>query len=304
MWSAGEYPLIAERFEPVAEDLLDEVGEVADLRLLDVAAGTGNVALAAARRGARVMATDLTPRMVELGQARGTAMGIEVEWRVADAAALPVADGSVDVVTSCFGLLFVPDPEAVVAELGRVLGHGGRLGMVNWEPDRTSLRLSSRCVVVSRSRHPALIPVTGGGPRSSSDGCGQRSSRPPAHGGRFTGISRPRSGRPTTSCQRPPCTPPRWQRCPLKSTLRYAPRWRPYSPSSRPGERCRCRLPIYWLPRSASAPDPRRRWLLGGRLCLGGHSPRPTEHRVSRATRVGPEASSRRSSGPIAICQR
>ncbi|PZS23693.1 MAG: hypothetical protein DLM54_00825 [Acidimicrobiales bacterium] len=141
LWSSGDYPLIAERFEPVADDLLDAAGAIAGRRLLDVAAGTGNVALAAARRGARVLATDLTPRMVELGRARATALGIEIEWKEADAASLPVPDGSVDVVTSCFGLMFVTDPVAVIDELGRVLHPGGRLTMVNWEPGRASQRL-------------------------------------------------------------------------------------------------------------------------------------------------------------------
>jgi len=141
VWSAGDYPRVAGRFEPVAEELLDALGAIADARLLDVAAGTGNVAFAAARRGAKVLATDLTPRMVELGRARGAAEGIEVEWREADAVALPVADGSVDVVTSCFGLMFVPSPQDAINELGRVLRPGGRLGMVNWEPDRASQKL-------------------------------------------------------------------------------------------------------------------------------------------------------------------
>lgn len=141
LWSSGDYPLIAERFEPVAEDLLDAVGEIAGRRLLDVAAGTGNVALAAARRGATVVATDLTPRMVELGRARSTALGIEVEWKEADAAVLPVPDASVDVVTSCFGLMFVADPVAAIEELGRVLRPGGQLAMVNWEPGRASQRI-------------------------------------------------------------------------------------------------------------------------------------------------------------------
>ncbi len=141
VWSAGDYPQIAERFEPVAEELLDAVGEIAEFRLLDVAAGTGNVALAAAGRGASVLATDLTPRMVELGRARGAAGGLEVEWCEADASALPLADHSVDVITSCFGLMFVPDPPAAISELCRVLRPGGRLGIANWEPNRVSQKL-------------------------------------------------------------------------------------------------------------------------------------------------------------------
>jgi SAM-dependent methyltransferase len=100
-----------------------------------VAAGTGNVALAAARLGVIVTATDITPRMLELGRARCAAAGVDIDWRPADAATLPFDDGAFDVVASCLGVIFAPDPEVVIGQLARVLRPGGRLGLVTWGLD-------------------------------------------------------------------------------------------------------------------------------------------------------------------------
>lgn len=119
-WSGGDYRSTAAVLQPAAEVVLDLVGPVAGLRVLDVAAGTGNVAAAATRRGASVTATDLSPRMVELGRARTADAGLAVEWMQADACDLPFDDASFDVVTSTFGLMFAtPRPAAV--EAARVL---------------------------------------------------------------------------------------------------------------------------------------------------------------------------------------
>ena len=138
MWSKGDYPRVAERLVPIAEDLVDAVQPVKGLRLLDVAAGTGNVALAAARRGAVVTATDITARMIELGQARMAKAGFDIPWYPADAVALPFEDGGFDVAVSCLGVMFVSDSPAAVGELARVLRPGGRLGLASWCPDRDS----------------------------------------------------------------------------------------------------------------------------------------------------------------------
>ncbi len=137
LWSSGDYPQIAARFEPIAADLLAALGaELAGRRLLDLAAGTGNVALAAATRGAIVTATDITPRMVQLGRARTAAAGLEVTWALADVGALPLRAASFDVITSCFGVMFAADPTAAVAEMARVLRPGGRIALISWCADR------------------------------------------------------------------------------------------------------------------------------------------------------------------------
>jgi SAM-dependent methyltransferase len=132
LWARGDYREVAVLFIPAAEALVEALGIQAGQRVCDVAAGTGNVALAAARRGAAVTASDLTPRMLELGRARAEVEGVHVEWIEADAEDLPFADASFDVVTSAFGAMFAPRPEVVAAEVARVLRPRGVLGMANW----------------------------------------------------------------------------------------------------------------------------------------------------------------------------
>jgi ubiquinone/menaquinone biosynthesis C-methylase UbiE len=136
MWAAGDY----DRF---ARDMVWEVGEVladacgigAGQRVLDVAAGTGNTALRAAERGARVVASDLTPESLARGRESARAAGLELEWVEADAQALPFADGEFDVVTSSFGAMWAPDHQAVADELVRVCRPGGTIGMANFTPE-------------------------------------------------------------------------------------------------------------------------------------------------------------------------
>lgn len=132
MWSLGDYRAMAERLAPAAESLADFCQIRPGLRVLDVAAGTGNFAIAAARRGARVVATDLTPQMIDWGKARSGAEDVDIEWREADAEDLPLPDGSFDVVGSTFGAMFAPRPEVVASELFRVAKSGGLVGMANW----------------------------------------------------------------------------------------------------------------------------------------------------------------------------
>nr|WP_276612047.1 class I SAM-dependent methyltransferase [Kineococcus vitellinus] len=105
------------------------------LSLLDVAAGSGNVAIPAAQAGARVVAADLTPELLEVGRADAERLGLEVEWREADAEAMPFADGAFDVVVSCVGVMFAPHHERAAAELLRVCRPGGRIALVAWTPE-------------------------------------------------------------------------------------------------------------------------------------------------------------------------
>jgi SAM-dependent methyltransferase len=134
IWSLGDYRPLAMLLEPAAHELVDACGIATGQDVLDVAAGNGNCALAAARRGARVVACDLTPALVQLGRARTQAAGLNIQWAEADAEELPFADGRFDCVTSVFGAMFAPRPDVTAAELFRVLRSGGIVGMANWTP--------------------------------------------------------------------------------------------------------------------------------------------------------------------------
>jgi SAM-dependent methyltransferase len=134
-WALGDYPEVAKRFMPAAEALVAACDIGAGDRVLDVAAGDGNVAVAAARTGARVTATDFAPSLLAAGQARTEAQGLDIRWEEADAEALPFRDGTFDAVTSAFGLMFAPRPEVAVAEAFRVVAPGGVVGLTAWTPD-------------------------------------------------------------------------------------------------------------------------------------------------------------------------
>ncbi len=140
MWALGDYHRFAKatvwQLGPV---LVEACGISAAHRVLDVAAGTGNVAIRAARRGATVVASDLTPANFEAGRRAAAADGVELEWREADAEALPFKNGEFDVVTSCCGAMFAPDHRGVANELLRVCRPGGTIGMINFTPRGTAL---------------------------------------------------------------------------------------------------------------------------------------------------------------------
>ncbi|WP_116450689.1 class I SAM-dependent methyltransferase [Blastococcus litoris] len=136
MWASGDYPrLAAELLPELGEVLVRACGIRRGDRVLDVAAGTGNVAVTAARTGASVVASDLTPELFEAGRARAAAEGVEVEWREADAEALPFADGEFDVVVSAIGIMFAPHHQQAADELVRVCRPGGRIGIISWTPE-------------------------------------------------------------------------------------------------------------------------------------------------------------------------
>lgn len=159
MWSLGDYREIARQAEPVAVALVEACGVGPGMEVLDVAAGTGNVAVAAARRGARVVASDLTPRMVEWGRERSAAAGLDIEWVEADAEDLPFDDGRFDVVASTFGAMFAPRPQVAAVELFRVARSGGVVGLANW----ISQGFLGRQIAIS-SRYAPVPPGPGGPP--------------------------------------------------------------------------------------------------------------------------------------------
>ena len=134
-WASGDFAIVGTTLQIVGESLAEAVDVCADERVLDVAAGNGNATLAAARRFARVTSTDYVPHLLESGAERARAEGLNVEFQVADAEALPFADGSFDVALSTFGAMFTPDHGKAAHELLRVVRSGGRIGMANWTPE-------------------------------------------------------------------------------------------------------------------------------------------------------------------------
>jgi ubiquinone/menaquinone biosynthesis C-methylase UbiE len=136
MWAAGDYHRFAtETVWGLGPRLVEACGIGAGQRVLDVACGTGNVAIRAAATGADVVASDLTPEHFEAGRAEARASGVRLEWVEADAENLPFADGQFDVVTSSIGAIFAPDHQRVADELLRVCRPGGTIGMVNFTPE-------------------------------------------------------------------------------------------------------------------------------------------------------------------------
>jgi SAM-dependent methyltransferase len=135
MWATGDFHRIGNGQVIVGERLALALQVHAGERVLDVAGGAGNAALAAARRWADVTCTDYVPDLLEHARARAAAEQLPLRVEVADAQDLPYPDGSFDVVVSTYGAMFAPDQERTASELLRVLRPGGRLGLANWTPD-------------------------------------------------------------------------------------------------------------------------------------------------------------------------
>ena len=137
MWGLGDYHRYSNELDihQLGRDLVDACGIGAGQRVLDVGAGTGNVALRAAEAGADVVASDIAVENMKAGEREASERGVELEWIEGDAQALPFGDGEFDVVTSSAGAMFAPDQRAVADELLRVCRPGGTIGMANFTPD-------------------------------------------------------------------------------------------------------------------------------------------------------------------------
>ena len=134
-WSSGDYAVVGTTLQIVGEELCEALDIRAGQKVLDVAAGNGNASLAAARRWCDVIATDYVPALLEKAGERAAAERLQIEFREADAEALPFKDRSFDVVVSTFGVMFTPDHEKAATELMRVCKLGGKIGLANWTPD-------------------------------------------------------------------------------------------------------------------------------------------------------------------------
>ncbi len=136
IWSKGDFAMVANLVYFPSEHLIEALEIVPDERVLDVASGSGNAAIAAARRSwGNVVSSDYVPALLERGRERAAAERLEIEFVEADAQNLPFEDASFDVVTSVYGAMFAPDQQQTAAELLRVVKPGGRIGMGNWCPD-------------------------------------------------------------------------------------------------------------------------------------------------------------------------
>jgi ubiquinone/menaquinone biosynthesis C-methylase UbiE len=136
MWASGDYPAVAAEVIPdLGAILVEACGVGPHDRVLDVAAGSGNAAIPAALAGASVVACDLTPELFDAGRGIAARHGVDVDWREADAEALPFADGEFDVVLSCVGVMFAPHHQAAADELARVCRPSGTIGLLSWTPE-------------------------------------------------------------------------------------------------------------------------------------------------------------------------
>ena len=135
MWAMGNYPsVVTDVVAPLGPILVDAAGIQPGDVVLDVAAGSGNAAIPAARAGARVIASDLTPELLETGQKLAAEAGVQLTWETADAEALPYGDSEFDAVLSCLGVMFAPHHQTSADELIRVCRPGGTIGLLSWTP--------------------------------------------------------------------------------------------------------------------------------------------------------------------------
>ena len=135
MWASGDYPSVhTEVIHELGPRLVQAAKVRRGERVLDVAAGSGNVAIPAALTGAEVTASDLAPELFETGRALAAKAGVELRWEQGDAENLPYGDGDFDTVLSCVGVMFAPHHQIAADELVRVCGPGGTIGLIAWTP--------------------------------------------------------------------------------------------------------------------------------------------------------------------------
>jgi ubiquinone/menaquinone biosynthesis C-methylase UbiE len=160
MWAMGDYALMAEEvMAPLGPVLVAAADIAAGDRVLDVAAGSGNVSLPAAKVGARVVASDLTPELLQRAQIRAAELDLQVECREADAEALPFADAEFDAVLSAIGVMFAPRHQRAANELVRVCRPGGTLGLISWTPEGFFGQMLAAIQPYWSAPQPAVAPA-------------------------------------------------------------------------------------------------------------------------------------------------
>jgi ubiquinone/menaquinone biosynthesis C-methylase UbiE len=155
MWALGDYALMAEEvMAPLGPILVDATGIGPGHRVLDVAAGSGNISIPAAKAGAAVVSSDLTPELLSRSQQRAAERGVTLEWREANAEALPFSDGEFDAVISAIGVMFAPRQQRAADELVRVCRTGGTIGLISW----TQEGFFGQMLATIRPYRPTLLP--------------------------------------------------------------------------------------------------------------------------------------------------
>lgn len=160
VWVAGDFGVIAKRSAPNAEKFVAYLELKPEMDVLDVACGTGNLAIPAARTGARVTGIDIAPNLLEQARVRAADENLAAQFHEGDAEAMPYGDESFDVVMSMFGAMFAPRPDVVASELARVLKPGGTLAMANWNPSSFSgqmFRVGARHVPPPPNVQPPVL---------------------------------------------------------------------------------------------------------------------------------------------------
>ena len=159
-WSAGDFGVIAKQIQGEEEELIGRLNIKPGMKVLDVACGTGNTAIPAARRGADVIGVDIAPNLLEQARARAKAEDLGARFEEGDAEQLRFKDGAFDLVISVFGAMFAPRPERVASELTRVCRSGGRIVMASWTPESftgRSFQLASKYVPPPPGLPPPIL---------------------------------------------------------------------------------------------------------------------------------------------------
>jgi ubiquinone/menaquinone biosynthesis C-methylase UbiE len=160
MWALGDYALMAEEvMAPLGPILVSALSIGPRVRVLDVAAGSGNISLPAAKTGATIVSTDLTPELLRRSLARAEAQDLTITYREANAHALPFGDGEFDVVMSAIGVQFAPDHQRAAGELVRVCRPGGKIGVISWTPEGFFGRMLAAIRPYRPSLSPAVAPA-------------------------------------------------------------------------------------------------------------------------------------------------
>jgi ubiquinone/menaquinone biosynthesis C-methylase UbiE len=165
VWALGDYALMAEEvMAPLGAVLVEAAGIGPGNRVLDVAAGSGNISIPAAKTGANVVSSDLTPELLARSKTRATSQGVTLQWQEANAESLPFADSEFDTVISAIGVMFAPDHQRAADELIRVCRSGGTIGLISW----TYEGFFGQMLNTIRPYRPTLSP---GVPPASLWGC-------------------------------------------------------------------------------------------------------------------------------------
>ncbi|HZE16461.1 MAG TPA: methyltransferase domain-containing protein [Mycobacterium sp.] len=155
VWALGDYALMAEEvMAPLGPILVEASGIGPGKRVLDVAAGSGNISIPAAKAGANVVASDLTPVLLQRAQKRAAEQGASLDWQEANAEALPFADDEFDAVISAIGVMFAPNQQSAADELVRVCRPGGTIGVISWTPNGWF----GRMLATIRPYRPTMLP--------------------------------------------------------------------------------------------------------------------------------------------------